>query len=90
MSNPVSIDGIDYLVVGDIERGDRFIQPDGDHETREVTGTEWTRGAVEIASVAVTDPARRAVPEVFAADDLLQAARQPLREEPGRKTAANA
>lgn len=74
MSSPVTIDGVDYLVAGDIKRGDQFIQPDGDHETREVAGTEWTRGAVEIASFAVTDPARRAVPEVFAADDLLQAA----------------
>lgn len=64
---------------GDLKPGDRFAQPDGDHETRRVKTVTWTGqddditggGAVEIASIAVAGPDQRMAYETFAADDEL-------------------
>jgi hypothetical protein len=72
-----------WLTAGDLQPGDRFIQPDGARETRQVTKVTWTGpdddvtggGAVEITSVAVTGTGRRTQSEVFAADDQLEAGR---------------
>jgi hypothetical protein len=70
-----------WLAAGDLQPGDRYIQPDGARETRQVTRVTWTGadddvtggGAVEITSVAVTGTDRRPQHEVFAADDQLKA-----------------
>jgi hypothetical protein len=66
-------------MAGDLKPGDRFIQPDGGREARQVTKVTWTGagddvtgGGVEIASVAVTGTDRRTQYEVLAADDELE------------------
>jgi hypothetical protein len=69
-------------MAGDLQPGDRFTQPGGTREARQVTRVTWTTGdddvtgggAVEIASVPAADPGQRPQHEVFAADDELEAA----------------